>query len=122
MKQSNNTWAKVVALVKTQCANYDTATGDCWALDCPCPQIASPLTFRVHGKLVCRYLAENVLPLDKLLQATIEGGVELKRCTICGKPMEAAGNRAKYCPECRKKERRKQQAKFEREKYARQRG
>jgi len=122
MKQSNAAWAKVVALVKSECANYDTATGDCLYLDYPCPQLRSPLTCRERGKLVCRYFDQNVLPLDRLLQASIHGGVELKKCKICGRTMEATGNRAKYCPECREQQRKKSEAARLRRARAEQKG
>lgn len=101
------------ALIRAECCNcFD---GECVALDCACPQISS-------YSLICKWFAEAVLPLDKALHAEIMGADGVKQCAVCGRQFRAVSSRAKYCSECAKEMRRKQQAKFAREKYAAKKG
>ena len=41
-----------------------------------------------------------VLPQDTLLENSLTGSAEAKRCTVCGKLFVSNSNRAKYCPAC----------------------
>ena len=41
-------------------------------------------------------------------------GTDLKRCAVCGSTFAAGSNRAKYCPDCAAKIRRRQKAQSER--------
>lgn len=120
MKRTMTEWARVTQLAKDECANH--FSGFCLAHDLPCIQIGNRSQFQEHGKLACRYFMECILPLDKVLHVSLMGGAELKQCEVCRKPIVAPSNRAKYCKECAHKMQRKQQAKFEREKYERKKG
>lgn len=101
----------VKKMTRAECANNDC--GNCLLLDdgetCICPQ-------SISYSLICRYFREAVLPANKQLYAEImrEKGIETKRCAVCKSPFIAAGNRAKYCPACAAKIRRRQKAESER--------
>lgn len=75
------------------CANWDK--GRCLILDSPCPQIAS-------YTLLCNYFKEAVLPDRECaaLYADISKVDDVRRCVVCGKPLQAKSGRAKYCPRC----------------------
>lgn len=88
-------------LIKNECANY--IGGMCIPLDTPCPQCHS-------YSLLCKYFAECVLPLDKVLHAEVMGHDGIKRCAVCNRPFRATSNRAKYCSECAARERKKAKA------------
>lgn len=93
-------------LIRGLCANYDN--GRCLILDSLCPQYVS-------YTLLCNYFREAVLP-DKecrALQAEILKTPSVRRCVICGKPLQTKSNRAKYCPACAVIKRRKRQAGYE---------
>lgn len=80
-------------LIRGLCANYDN--GRCLILDSLCPQYVS-------YTLLCNYFREAVLP-DKecqALQAEILKAPSVRRCVICGKPLQTKSNRAKYCSKC----------------------
>ncbi|OUN11778.1 hypothetical protein B5G40_05770 [Flavonifractor sp. An9] len=47
-------------------------------------------------------------------QITRSGETDLKRCAVCGSTFAAGSNRAKYCPDCAAKIRRRQKAESER--------
>ena len=102
---------KVNALVKRECCNC--VDGKCLLLDdgdaCVCVQAIS-------YSLICRYFREAVLPADKQLYAEItrDKEIDLKRCAICKNTFAARSNRAKYCPACAGKIRRRQKAESER--------
>ena len=55
-------------------------------------------------------------PADRQLceQITRSGETDLKRCAVCGSTFAAGSNRAKYCPDCAAKIRRRQKAESER--------
>lgn len=101
----------VKKMVRAECANNDA--GNCLLLDdgdtCVCPQ-------SISYSLLCRYFREAVLPADKTLCAeiTADKSIELRRCAVCKSPFAAGSNRAKYCPACAEKIRRRQKAECER--------
>lgn len=94
------------------CCNYDG--GNCLALDdgeeCICVQ-------SISYSLLCRWFGAAVLPLDRELETALLYRAEAKRCTVCGAMFRPASNRAKYCPECAKRERRRKEAARQRERY-----
>lgn len=98
-----------------ECCNYDD--GNCIALDdgeaCVCVQ-------SISYSLLCRWFRAAVLPLDKLLCAEVlKQPDSMKRCTECGALFTAASNRAKYCPSCSQRIRRRKEAERQRELYYR---
>lgn len=99
-------------LIRALCCNFDH--GNCIALDdgepCPCVQGFS-------YSLLCRWFRQAVLPADRELYAEVMRERTKKRCCICGKPVFSTSNRAKYCPGCAQRERRKQDARRKRESY-----
>lgn len=101
----------VKKMTRAECANNDC--GNCLLLDdgetCVCVQAIS-------YSLLCRYFREAVLPADRQLYAEItrDKEIEMKRCAVCKSQFAAAGNRAKYCPACVSKIRRRQKAESER--------
>ena len=98
-------------MTRAACANNDC--GNCLLLDdgetCVCVQ-------SISYSLLCRYFREAVLPADRQLceQITRSGETDLKRCAVCGSTFAAGSNRAKYCPDCAAKIRRRQKAQSER--------
>ena len=101
----------VKKMTRAECANNDC--GHCLLLDdgepCVCVQAIS-------YSLLCRYFREAVLPAYKQLygEITREREIELKRCAVCKSTFAAGSNRAKYCPACAGKIRRRQKAESER--------
>ena len=101
----------VKKMTRAACANNDC--GNCLLLDdgetCVCVQ-------SISYSLLCRYFREAVLPADRQLceQITRRGETDLKRCAVCGSTFAAGSNRAKYCPDCAAKIRRRQKAESER--------
>ena len=101
----------VKKMTRAACANNDC--GNCLLLDdgetCVCVQ-------SISYSLLCRYFREAVLPADRQLceQITRSGETDLKRCAVCGSTFAAGSNRAKYCPDCAAKIRRRQKAQSER--------
>ena len=89
--------ARVKRLVRKQCANYDN--GNCLLLDdgdfIPCPQL-------ITRSLLCRYFRYAVLPGDHSLSLEIYGDRANHICVRCGQPFYSRGNRARYCPRCRR--------------------
>ena len=87
--------------------------GNCLLLEDgePCVCVQS-----ISYSLLCRYFREAVLPADRQLceQITRSGETDLKRCAVCGSTFAAGSNRAKYCPDCAAKIRRRQKAQSER--------
>jgi predicted RNA-binding Zn-ribbon protein involved in translation (DUF1610 family) len=90
------------SLIRAECCNL-SPDGYCVPLDCPCPQLQS------EG-LLCKWFENAVLPLDKVLHAEITGSTNNKTCSVCGKLFVPMSNRAKYCPECGPKMRRRKDA------------
>ena len=101
----------VKKMARAACANNDC--GCCLLLDDgePCVCVQS-----ISYSLLCRYFREAVLPADRQLwqQITRSGETDLKRCAVCGSTFAAGSNRAKYCPGCAAKIRRRQKAQSER--------
>ena len=101
----------VKKMTRAACANNEY--GNCLLLDdgetCVCVQ-------SISYSLICRYFREAVLPADKQLHAEItrSGENDLKRCAVCKTPFMAGSYRAKYCPACAGKIRRRQKAESER--------
>ena len=84
------------------CCNYDG--GCCLLLDdgveCICPQ-------SITYSLVCRWFRAAVLPLEAGLYAALFYRDRMKPCTMCGSYYVPKSNRAKYCPDCANRERRR---------------
>ena len=99
-------------LIRSQCCNYDH--GNCILLDdgesCVCVQ-------GISYSVLCKWFRNAVLPADCELYAEVMRNRPEKSCLVCGKPIFSTSNRAKYCPSCAKRERRKQDAKRKREHY-----
>lgn len=97
-----------------ECCNYDR--GICIALDdgetCVCVQ-------SISYSLLCKWFRAAVLPLDNALYAEIMERGNEKRCVECGASFVAASNRAKYCPACSKRIRRRKEAERQRKLYYR---
>ena len=89
-----------------ECCNY--CDGNCLLLDdveeCVCVQ-------SISYSLLCRWFKVAVLPLDAALYAEIsKSRDEVKRCAVCGAVFTPKSNRAKYCPDCAVRMRRKKEA------------
>lgn len=116
MRLSEKQFRAVKKMTRAACANNDN--GYCLLLDdgepCKCVQAIS-------YSLCCRYFREAVLPADKGLFAGIteEKALPLPRCAVCQKPFTGGSNRAKYCPDCAGKVRRRQKAEQERKRRQR---
>ncbi|NLL91768.1 MAG: conjugal transfer protein [Ruminococcaceae bacterium] len=97
---------KVNALIRRKCCNF--IDGRCILLDdgdeCICPQLIS-------YSLLCKWFRIAVLPADKELYAEIFNTDDRRKCTLCGASFVSGSNRAKYCPDCRVRIRRRQAAK-----------
>ena len=96
-----------------ECCNY--CDGNCLLLDdgeeCVCVQ-------SISYSLLCRWFRAAVLPLDAALYAEIsKSREEVKRCTVCGADFVPKSNRAKYCPDCAARVRRKKEAERQRQRY-----
>ena len=91
-------------LIRSCCCNYDN--GSCLVLDWSfcnvCPQWIS-------YSLNCKWFRNAVLPNDPEFESKILGLHPKRYCTICNAPIYAKSNRAKYCPKCAKKERRRKE-------------
>ncbi len=95
-----------------ECCNYDC--GNCLALDdgeeCVCVQ-------SISYSLLCRWFKAAVLPLDKELEAALFHRADRKHCSVCGAYFLPGSNRAKYCPDCAVRMRRKKEAERQRKRY-----
>ena len=96
-----------------ECCNY--CDGNCLLLDdgeeCVCVQ-------SISYSLLCRWFRAAVLPLDAALCAEIsKSRDEVKRCVECGAVFTPKSNRAKYCPDCAARVRRKKEAERQRQRY-----
>lgn len=95
-----------------ECCNYDC--GNCLALDdgeeCVCVQ-------SISYSLLCRWFKAAVLPLDKELEAALFHRADRKHCSVCGAYFLPGSNRAKYCPDCAVRVRRKKEAERQRKRY-----
>lgn len=91
-------------LIQKTCANYNS--GNCLLLDdgepCRCPQLGA-------YSVICRYFRDAVLPGDMRLYYSVIGQKPKCYCILCGSPVYSSSNRAKYCPSCAKKERRRKE-------------
>ena len=94
-----------------ECCNYDC--GNCLLLDdgeeCVCVQ-------SISYSLLCWWFRAAVLPLDTALCAELEWD-GMKRCCECGAAFTPKSNRAKYCPACAKRQRRRKEAERQRKRY-----
>ena len=102
-------------IIRRLCSNY--CDGNCIRLDkgeeVPCPQMLS-------ASVCCRFF-RNVLLKDPeagALEAGFFSSGTKKHCAICGKEFYSAGNRAKYCADCKAGAQRKQQAEYARRRRA----
>ena len=82
---------QVNALIRESCCNFDS--GNCILFDDTCPQTVS-------GSLCCKWFRWAVLPQDTVLENSLTGAVEIKRCAECVRPFVPKSNRAKYCTDC----------------------
>lgn len=87
---------KVKTLVRKECCNH--SEGNCVLMDDgdehSCPQLNN-----LH--LTCTWFVEAVLPLHSGLCAEIyQHERVVKKCAVCGKEIQQASNRAKYCKKC----------------------
>ena len=72
----------------------------------------------ISYSLLCRWFRAAVLPLDAALYAEIsKSRDEVKRCVECGAVFTPKSNRAKYCPDCAARVRRKKEAERQRQRY-----
>ena len=72
----------------------------------------------ISYSLLCRWFKAAVLPLDAALCAEIsKSRDEVKRCVECGAVFTPKSNRAKYCPDCAARVRRKKEAERQRNRY-----
>ena len=72
----------------------------------------------ISYSLLCRWFRAAVLPLDATLYAEIsKSRDEVKRCAVCGAVFTPKSNRAKYCPDCAVRMRRKKEAERQRKRY-----
>ena len=96
-------------IIRRLCSNY--CDGNCIRLDkgeeVPCPQMLS-------ASVCCRFFRHVLLkdPEAGTLEAGIFSSGTKKHCAICGKEFYSAGNRAKYCADCKAGAQRKQQAEY----------
>ena len=88
-----------------ECCNYDN--GQCIALDegdgCVCVQ-------SISRPLLCRWFRCAVLLLDRELEAALFHRLERKKCSVCARLFLPGSNRAKYCPDCAARMKRKHAA------------
>ena len=103
---------KIIRKLCSNCVN-----DNCIRLDqgeeVTCPQMLS-------ASVCCRFF-RNVLLKDPeagTLEAGIFSSGTKKHCAICGKEFYSAGNRAKYCADCKAGAQRKQQAEYARRRRA----
>ena len=104
---------RVCSFIRKTCCNY--IDGECIALNCKCVQFQS-------YSVCCKWFRQAVLPQDEVMLAELIGRENKKRCTICGKPFISDSNRAKYCSECSRNERKRKKARNERRYRKRKRG
>ncbi len=116
IRLSEKQFRAVKKLTRAACANNEK--GNCLLLDDgdPCVCVQS-----ISYSLCCRYFREAVLPADKALfaETTEEKESPLQLCAVCQKPFTGNSNRAKYCPDCAAKVRRRQKAEHERKRRLR---
>ena len=96
---------QVNALIREFCCNFDH--GDCILFDDTCPQIIS-------GSLCCKWFRWAVLPQNAVLENSLTGAANSKRCAECGRPFIPKSNRAKYCGYCAPVVHRRQKTESER--------
>ena len=89
-----------------------TGTVYCWTMS------KNVFVFRAFPIRCCRWFKVAVLPLDAALYAEIsKSRDEVKRCAVCGAVFTPKSNRAKYCPDCAVRMRRKKEAERQRKRY-----
>ena len=104
----------VKKMTRAECANNDN--GNCLLLDDGDSHVCVQ---SISYSLNCRYFREAVLPADKKLYAEIMRDDSLRRCEVCNSTFAAGSNRAKYCPACAGKVRRRKKAENERKRRLR---
>ncbi len=66
----------------------------------------------------CNYCDGNCLLLDDGEECVcVQSRDSVKRCAVCGAAFTPKSNRAKYCPDCAVRMRRKQEAERQRKRY-----
>ena len=96
---------KTNALIRESCCNFDNR--NCILLDDLCPQM-------ITSSLCCRWFRWAVLPQDRMLENSLIGKADTKRCKECGKLFVPNSNRAKYCSGCASIVHRRQKTESER--------
>lgn len=96
-----------------ECCNY--CNGNRLLLDdgeeCACVQ-------SISYSLLCQWFRAAVLQLDVALRTEItKDRDEVKRCSECGAAFMPKSNRAKYCPSCARRMRRRKEAERQRKRY-----
>lgn len=86
--------AKVMAMVRRACANYNAEYKECMLTD----GYGCILETSLHP--CCNYFRDWVWGGDPSVPYDT---TESKTCAQCGKSFQPGSNRAKYCPECAKK-------------------
>jgi hypothetical protein len=117
MRPTSKDIKETKALAKDLCpCNY---SGKCVLFDeCDCIIQSSPFSL-AEGKIICLYFRDNVLPANPHLASLFgESAGRYIKCVSCGKSFIPSGNRQKYCPICKDRERRKQQATWRRQNYS----
>lgn len=85
-----------------ECCNYDG--GNCLALDNGEPGVCVQ---SISYSVLCKWFRAAVLPLDAALFAALFPQRDAKRCVECKALFVPGSNRAKYCPDCAQKVRRR---------------
>ena len=116
-KRNAKTIREVIGLVRKECPNYHER--NCLYYDCPCVMEISLFSL-AEGKVLCKYCKSAILPTKPELEALFNGNIKwLRRCAACGGDFLASNNRQRFCTECSKIQRKKLEAKRQRERYAR---
>ena len=111
MRKQHNTMIpihrrSVRALIQAECCHY--TDGKCLACS---DRRMQPCIQRQADTLRCAWFRESVLPLDRMLhEALLTDRTRLIHCAVCNRLFEPGSNRAKYCPDCARGERLKQES------------
>lgn len=94
-------------LIEAECCNCVNSV--CIVMDhgygCYCPQMGMKILF-------CPWLREAVLPADGKLRRDLIGDIRMKSCEMCRREFSPKSNRARFCPICALKNRRKKKTEW----------
>ena len=90
--------AEIRKLVVGSCANFDNTYKICLPLDCSCYMLNKWWT----GAL-CKYFQNAVLPLNAVLEASLNSYADLKPCEVCGGMFLPTGRQVYCSGACRTK-------------------